>query len=96
MQRQRPGLAVVQTPERGSLDVRAIKLGTPGGIGATQAAFASAIGVPVKTLRNWEQRRREPTGPARVLLSMIERDPWLVFDVANGQCREAASMTPLA
>ena len=40
-------------------------------------------------LRNREQRRREPTGPARVLLSMIERDPWLVFDVANDQYREA-------
>ena len=89
MQRRRLGLAVVKTPERGSLDVRAIRLRTPGGIGATQAAFASAIGVPVRTLRNWEQRRREPTGPARVLLSMIERDPWLVFDVANDQCREA-------
>jgi putative transcriptional regulator len=53
--------------------------------------FADLIGVPVKTLRNWEQRRREPTGPARVLLSMIERDPWLVFDVANDQCREATA-----
>jgi putative transcriptional regulator len=89
MQRRRPGLAVVPTPARGSLDVRAIRLGTRGGMGATQETFARLIGVPVKTLRNWEQRRREPTGPARVLLSMIERDPWLVSDVANGQCREA-------
>jgi putative transcriptional regulator len=91
MQRRRPGLAVVQTPERGSLDVRAIRLGAPGSIGASQQVFADLIGVPVKTLRNWEQRRREPTGPARVLLSMIERDPWLVFDVANDQCREATA-----
>jgi putative transcriptional regulator len=91
MQRRRPGLAVVQTPRRGSLDVRAIRLRTRGGIGATQETFANLIGVPVKTLRNWEQRRREPTGPARVLLAIIERDPWLVFDVANGQCREATA-----
>ena len=89
MQRRRPGLAVVKTPGRGSLDVRAIRLGTRGGMGATQQVFANLIIVPVKTLRNWEQRRREPTGPVRVLLSMIERDPWLVFDVANDQCREA-------
>jgi putative transcriptional regulator len=89
MQRRRPGLAVVKTPERGSLDVRTIRLGTRGGIGATQQVFADLIGVPVKTLRNWEQRRREPTGPAHVLLSIIERDPWLVFDFANNQCREA-------
>ena len=80
---------MVKTPERGSLDVRAIRLATKGANGATQQTFANLIGVPVRTLRNWEQRRREPTGPARVLLSMIERDPWLVFDVANGQCREA-------
>ena len=91
MQRRRPGLAVMKTPERGSLDARAIRLGTPGCMGATQETFARLIGVPVKTLRNWEQRRREPTGPARVLLSMIERDPWLVFDVANNQCREDAA-----
>jgi transcriptional regulator with XRE-family HTH domain len=51
-------------------------------VGTTQAAFAQAIGVSVKTLRNWEQRRREPTGPARVLLTLLQR---LVFDVANGQ-----------
>jgi len=67
--------------------VRAIRLQAPGDIGATQEVFANLIGVPVKTLRNWEQRRREPTGPARVLLYMIQRDPWLVFDVANNQCR---------
>jgi putative transcriptional regulator len=44
----------------------------------TQAAFADSIGVPVKTLRNWEQRRREPTGPARVLLALIARNPSIV------------------
>ena len=85
---------MVKTPERGSLDVRAIRLATKGANGAngaTQQTFANLIGVPVRTLRNWEQRRREPTGPARVLLSMIERDPWLVFDVVNDQCRESAA-----
>ena len=87
MERRRPGRAVVKPPLRGSIDVRTIRLQAPGGIGATQKVFADLIGVPVKTLRNWEQRRREPTGPARVLLYMIQRDPWLVFDVANNQCR---------
>jgi putative transcriptional regulator len=65
-------------------------LNTRGGIGATQEAFASAIGVPVKTLRNWEQRKRNPTGPARVLLSLVARDPWIVFDVMNDQHRTPA------
>jgi putative transcriptional regulator len=75
----RPGLAIVPTPAKGSLDVRAIRL-APRGIGATQESFAKAIGIPVKTLRNWEQGRRQPTGPARVLLACIARNPWLVFD----------------
>jgi putative transcriptional regulator len=75
----RPGLAIVPTPAVGSLDVRAIRLAARG-VGATQETFAKAIGVPVKTLRNWEQRRREPTGPARVLLACLARNPWLVFD----------------
>ena len=64
--------------------MRAIRLAAQG-IGGTQQSFADAIGVPVKTLRNWEQRRRSPTGPARMLLSLIARDPWLVFDVTEGQ-----------
>ncbi len=87
MERRRLGHAVVKPPSRGSIDVRAIRLQATGAIAATQATFADAIGVSVKTLRNWEQRRREPTGPARVLLYMTQRDPWLVFDVANDQCR---------
>jgi DNA-binding transcriptional regulator YiaG len=57
----------------GSIDVRAIRLSTTGGIAVTQQGFADAIGVPVKTLRNWEQGRRQPTGPARVLLALIAR-----------------------
>jgi putative transcriptional regulator len=87
MERHRPGTTVVKTPERGSINVRAVRRQVQSHIGTTQECFAQAIGVSVKTLRNWEQRRREPTGPARVLLSMIQRDPWLVFDAANGQCR---------
>ncbi len=45
-------------------DVRAIRERT----GQSQAAFAGSIGVAVATLRNWEQGRRRPQGPARVLL----------------------------
>ncbi|QDO82427.1 helix-turn-helix domain-containing protein [Shewanella psychropiezotolerans] len=41
----------------------------------TQQKFAELIDVNVGTLRNWEQGRREPTGPAKVLLRAIERDP---------------------
>lgn len=80
---KRPGAAKVARPS-GDIDVREIRLNSRG-VGATQQSFADAIGVPVKTLRNWEQRYRKPTGPALVLLMLVQRDPWLVYDVANGQ-----------
>jgi putative transcriptional regulator len=41
----------------------------------TQANFARMIGIPFGTLRQWEQGRRRPTGAARVLLAMLDRDP---------------------
>ena len=43
----------------------------------SQSEFAQLIGVSVKTLQNWEQDRRRPTGPAAALLSIIEHDPAL-------------------
>lgn len=46
--------------------------------GLSQVRFAQSIGVPVGTLRQWETGRRSPTGPARVLLALIERDPCIV------------------
>lgn len=45
----------------------------------TQADFAAKLGVPVETVRNWEQGKREPRGPARALLKVIERAPDLAF-----------------
>jgi len=41
----------------------------------SQAAFAALLGVQLSTLRNWEQGRREPTGPARALLRALRNDP---------------------
>lgn len=43
--------------------------------GLTQAQFAQHIGIELATLRNWEQGRREPTGPAKALLTAIKNDP---------------------
>jgi len=45
----------------------------------TQAGFAARVGVPVETVRNWEQGKRSPRGPARALLKVIERAPDLAF-----------------
>lgn len=66
-----PGL-VVHVPRE--VDVAQIRLAT----GLGQQAFARSIGVSVGTLRNWEQKRRMPEGPARVLLALIERNPRVV------------------
>lgn len=46
--------------------------------GLTQSAFSRRIGVSTATLRNWEQGRRTPDGPARVLLAMLDRNPRVV------------------
>jgi putative transcriptional regulator len=43
--------------------------------GLSQAKFARIINVQLGTLRNWEQGRRAPTGPARALLRAIQKDP---------------------
>ena len=48
--------------------------------GLSQAEFARTIGVAVGTLRGWEQGRRRPEGPARVLLALIEKRPRIVQD----------------
>ena len=41
----------------------------------TQAQFAARLGLPVETVRNWEQGKRSLRGPARALLRLIERMP---------------------
>ena len=43
--------------------------------GLSQPKFARLLDVDVGTLRNWEQGRREPTGPAKALLRAIKKDP---------------------
>ena len=45
----------------------------------TQQEFAAKLGVPVETIRNWEQGKRAPRGPARALLAVIAHAPEMVF-----------------
>jgi putative transcriptional regulator len=45
----------------------------------SQAKFAELLSIEVATLRNWEQGRREPTGPAKALLRAIRNDPVAVI-----------------
>ncbi|WP_157038817.1 helix-turn-helix domain-containing protein [Rhodopseudomonas palustris] len=50
----------------------------------TQTEFADRLGVPVDTIRNWEQGKRLPRGPARALLSVIAHAPDTVFAALAG------------
>lgn len=53
-------------------------------LGMTQPEFAQLIGVSVATLRNWEQGRRQPHGPARALLKVVAKNPKAVLDAQRG------------
>ncbi len=57
--------------EFAELEVKAIRAKT----GLTQERFANVVGVSKRTLENWEQGRRHPTGPARALLKILDADP---------------------
>jgi putative transcriptional regulator len=65
-----------------TVDVAAIRAA----LGLTQAAFAARFGLSLGTVRDWEQRRKPPEGPARVLLAVIASDPEAV-DRALGRGR---------
>jgi putative transcriptional regulator len=64
----------------GPSGVRAIRERTS----LSQSEFAHLIGVSVKTLQNWEQDRRRPTGPADVLLRIISHEPRLAIRALHG------------
>ena len=53
--------------------------------GLTQTQFAALLGISVRTLRNWEQGRRVPEGPARVLLQVAAKHPEAVLDVVQAK-----------
>ncbi|MDH7975790.1 NadS family protein [Sphingomonas sp. AR_OL41] len=72
-----PGLRIHHFPVE---DVRAVRSRT----GLSQAEFSRQIGVSTATLRNWEQGRRKPEGPARILLALLARDPAIVTRTLAG------------
>lgn len=62
------GARVLEVPPE---DVRALRQAA----GVSQSQFAHLIGVPVRTVQNWEQGRTRPTGPARALLKIVAANP---------------------
>lgn len=73
MKRHMAGKSVrgARTTELAEPDVRAIREAAK----ISQSHFAKLIGVNLRTLQNWEQRRTRPTGPARALLKIVASDP---------------------
>ena len=67
-------------------DVRAVRAK----LGQSQTEFALMIGVSVATLRNWEQGRRQPEGPALALLRIATRNPRAVAEALRGHTLGAA------
>jgi putative transcriptional regulator len=81
--------AVVHFAENG--DVSAVREKTE----LSQEDFARTFGVSLGTLRNWEQGRRSPDGPARVLLTLIDRDPVAVLKTLRGMPAKGAVRAPV-
>lgn len=52
-------------------------------LGLTQEKFAMLLGISLGTLRNWEQGRRKPEGPARILLCIVAKHPKAVLDAVH-------------
>jgi len=53
--------------------------------GISQEEFASRFGLSLRTLQQWEQKRRAPDGPAKLLLRIIENEPAIVEQIAHRQ-----------
>jgi putative transcriptional regulator len=61
------------------LDIKALRMK----LKFSQSQFANIIGIPVATLRNWEQGRTDPDGPARVLMTALKNNPQEVIKAIN-------------
>ena len=51
-------------------------------LGLSQAEFSKLLGVSVRTLQDWEQGRKQPSGAAKMLLRVAEKHPKVLLDVA--------------
>lgn len=65
-----------RTASASKLDVTRVRLKS----GLSQSQFAAALGVSKRTLEQWEQGRREPSGAARTLLRIADRHPEVFLD----------------
>ena len=86
VQSVREGGAILRGEERPS---RAFEVEVPDvaaireSYGLSQLEFSGLLGISVDTLQNWEQGRRTPAGPARILLQVVAKHPEAVWDVVK-------------
>lgn len=71
----KPGRVSHVSPESSIVGVR-------GKLGLSQSKFAAILGISADTLQNWEQGRRTPSGPAKVLLKIAAKHPEVLLEVA--------------
>lgn len=83
------GIREVKAYQDGKVDLVTRKLSDPsdpktirGKLNLSQAAFAGLMGVSVRTVQDWEQKRREPSGPAKALLRIAEQHPEIFLQIA--------------
>ncbi len=83
------GIREIKAFKAGKIDLRTRELLEPSSpkeirkkLGISQAAFAGLMGVSLRTVQDWEQGRREPSGPAKSLLRIAEQRPDVFMQLA--------------
>ena len=83
------GIREIKAFKEGKVNLVSRELSTPshpkeirGRLNLSQAAFAGLMGVSIRTIQDWEQGRREPSGPAKSLLRVAEQHPDVFLEIA--------------
>jgi putative transcriptional regulator len=82
------GIQAIKAHKTGKIKLRTHTLRAPGSpksirakMGVSQAAFAGLMGVSLRTIQDWEQGRRQPSGPAEALLRIAEQKPEVFLEL---------------
>lgn len=74
---------MARLPEAVGPDVAARLQGLRADAGLSQSGFARVLGLSVRTLQEWEQGRKQPSGPAQKLIELVSRHPELLAELAT-------------
>ena len=82
------GIREIKAYKAGEINLRTRELAEPSSpreirmkLQLSQAAFAGLMGVSLRTVQDWEQGRREPSGPAKSLLRIAEQHPEVFMEL---------------